>query len=442
MDYQPYNYSIQQPDPSQAIMGGIKNAIGINEAFVQRDVRQREMEVQKQAQARAQQQQSDLAEVMKNPTLKAVQNITLKYPELGKMMENQINSLTSSEKDATIQRDLPLFMALKNGKPEVARSMIERHLESAKNSGDEAAIFEAENALDVLNINPNAMIFSLNGKLSAAMGGKNFADATSTFDKNEREQQLQPLQAAKLEAETRKTGSEADKAAVVAKFAESDAVMELEKKGWDIKAIQNDMQVKRQNVAIASMNARTSASNAAQSNSLKAQENQIKLAELMQKRDDTVREKVYAVEEARSAFDSVLTTTDRILATPIGVIESATGPISSRIPTLSSDTADFEALVEGFDAQAFVSQVQKMKGSGLGGLSNAEGGQLTKALQNLSLKQSAKQLVQNVKEVQRIVLKSRTALAGKYGVPDTVPDTPNAAPSGGSIDALLKKYGQ
>ena len=440
MDYQPYNYSIQQPDPSQAIMGGIKNAVGINEILVQRDERQRAAEAQQAAQARAQQQQADMAEVLKNPTLKAVQNITLKYPELGKMMENQINSLTATEKEGAISRELPILLALKNKKPEVAMKIVEDQLQAAKNSGDEFMVFQMENARDALVASPEAVIFSLTGRLSGAMGTKEFADATATFDKNEREQQLQPLQAAKLEAETRKTSSEADKAAVVAKFAESDAAMELEQKGWNIKAIQNDMQVKRQNVAIAAMNARTAANNGAQSNSLKAQENQIKLAEMMQKRDETVRAKSAELESARSGIDNMLNTTDKILATPMGVVGSAAGPISSRIPTLSQSTADFEAMIENLDAQSFMAQIPMMKGAGA--LSDAEGKKLGAALQNFSLKQSPEQLMKNVKEAQRIMLKARTALAGKYGMPDTVPDTPSASASGGDIESLLKKYGQ
>lgn len=253
MNYQPYDYTVQQPDPSQAIMGGIKNAIVINEALFQRDERQRAQEAQQAAQARAQQQQADMAEVLKNPTLKAVQNITLKYPELGKMMENQINSLTSSEKDATIQRDLPLFMALKNGKPEVARSLVERHLEAAKNSGDEMGIFEAQNALDVLTVNPNAMIFALNGKLSAAMGGKNFADATATFDKNERDQQLQGDLVSKGKFDASKAGSEAAIKEVEAKFAPKTFLAELGLK---------NAQIQQSKASAASSYASANASNA------------------------------------------------------------------------------------------------------------------------------------------------------------------------------------
>jgi hypothetical protein len=75
-------------------------------------------------------------------------------------------------------------------------------------------------------------------------------------------------------------------------------------------------------------------------------------------------------------------------------------------------------------------------------LSDAEGKKLAAALQSFSLRQSPEQLLSNVKEAQRIMLDSRKRLASKYGVPDTVPNTPAAAPGGNDIDALLKKYGQ
>ena len=47
----------------------------------------------------------------------------------------------------------------------------------------------------------------------------------------------------------------------------------------------------------------------------------------------------------------------------------------------------------------------------------------------------------NIKEAQRLLLKSRENLARKYGVPETVPDTPAVETSPGDIEALLQKYG-
>jgi hypothetical protein len=110
------------------------------------------------------------------------------------------------------------------------------------------------------------------------------------------------------------------------------------------------------------------------------------------------------------------------------------------MPTLSEDTSDFESLVETLGSQAFMAQIPNIKG--MGALSNAEGEKLQAALQNFNLKQSPKRLMENVREAQRLILKARKNVAARYGMPDKVPGTPEAAPTAGEIDALLKKYGK
>jgi hypothetical protein len=59
----------------------------------------------------------------------------------------------------------------------------------------------------------------------------------------------------------------------------------------------------------------------------------------------------------------------------------------------------------------------------------------------LSLKQSPERLIENVKESQRLILKARSTLSKKSGLPDTIPDTPAVQTNATDIDALLKKYG-
>jgi len=235
--------------------------------------------------------------------------------------------------------------------------------------------------------------------------------------------------------ELTETQAKAKKAAVDAKFAESNAAIDLQKKGWDITKVQEDIKIARENSRIAALNANLSR----EGNALKRQELGLKLDEMKSKRDDAVRAKVADVESARGFMDNMMNTADRVLNTPIGVVESATGPISSRLITTSADTADFEALVETLGSQAFLAQIPNIKG--MGNLSNAEGEKLQASLQNLSLKQSPKRLIENVREAQRLILKARKNVADRYGVPESAPDTPEAMPSSGEIDALLKKYG-
>jgi hypothetical protein len=59
----------------------------------------------------------------------------------------------------------------------------------------------------------------------------------------------------------------------------------------------------------------------------------------------------------------------------------------------------------------------------------------------LSRKQGEDQFRANLGEVQRLLLKSRKGLVNKYGVPDTIPDTPQVKASPEEVEAILKKHG-
>jgi hypothetical protein len=429
--------------PNDAIMGGIQNAFSINQMMQQRDARQLQMQ-QAEQQMREQEQQMRMKEqqaaqdaykrqrmqqVMTNPNSKAVLGLGIEFPELGKVFTDISANMQQSEKDSSIQIMQPLYLALKAGKPDAAVKIAESNIEAAKNAGDEKAVQSLNALRDSIVADPNVGKFLLTGTLAAAMGGKEFADFDKTTGEEARAQELQPLKVAQESAK-----AQAD--AVKARFAESEAVIDLEKKGWDIKKIQADMDIARQNSRIAAMNAQTSRINSG----YQAQELQLKIADAVQKRDSSVREKVAEVENARATMDNMLNTADRILKTPKSVVGSAAGPVSARMPTISQDTADFEELVTTLGSQSFLAQIPNIKG--MGALSNAEGEKLQAALQNFSLRQSPERLLENVREAQRLIMKGRSTLAKRTGMPDSIPDTPAASPSGANIDALLKKYGQ
>jgi hypothetical protein len=268
------------------------------------------------------------------------------------------------------------------------------------------------------------------------IGGEERAVAGEARAVAEEGRKVELFPSQKVEAE-----SKAQSAATAAKFAESKAVQDLKMSEAQIKALAEDTAIKRQNVAIAAMNART----AQAGNDIQRQKLGLEVQQMIEKRDSSVREKAGEVEAARFNIDNMLNTADRVLKTPKNVVNSATGPISTRIPTLSSSTADFEMLVETLGSQAFLSQLPNIKGTG--GLSNSEGDKLQAALQNMSLRQSPERLIENVREAQRLLLKVRENVAKKYGVPNTVPDTPAATtartPSGGvkTTDQILRELG-
>jgi hypothetical protein len=445
---QPYDFTMKT-QPNDAIMGGIQNAFSINQMMQQRDARQLQMQ-QAEQQMREQEQQMRMKEqqaaqdaykrqrmqqVMTNPNSKAVLGLGIEFPELGKVFTDISANMQQSEKDSSIRIMQPLYLALKAGKPDAAVKIAESNIEAAKNAGDEKAVQSLNALRDSIIADPNVGKFLLTGTLAAAMGGKEFADFDKTTGEEARAQELQPF---KVTQESAKAQADA----VRARFAESDAVIDLEKKGWDIKKIQSDMQIAKMNSQIAAMNAQTSrmsAGIAAQGNSLKQQENELKLQEMISKRDSMVREKAAEAEAGRVNIDNMLNTIDRVNKNP--KLNSVLGTVQGRMPVLLSDQAqDAVALIDTLGSQAFLSQIPQIKGTG--SLSTTEGDKLQAAFQNFTRVQSEKQFRESLAEANRLLLKARTNISKRTGLPDTVPDTPAAASSGNDIEALLRKYGQ
>jgi len=440
---QPFDFSIKQPDPNQMIMGGLQNASAIMQ--VQNAQRESEAKVQlaqqqtadlQAKQIEAQRRQQRFAQVAQNPTSSAVRRLMVEFPELSEQFKRSVDSLSASEKETMIRTGSGALFALEKGKQDIALSLIDRDIEAARNSGDDGMVFNLENIKDSIIASPDGARFALKGVLMSAMGGKEFADTMKGLGEEERAQAEAPARLTKIQAE-------AEKAAVDARFAESDAVIDLEKKGWDIKKIQSDMQIAKMNSQIAAMNAQTSrmsAGLAAQGNSLKQQENELKMQEMLDKRDEAVRVKAFELEQARTTTDDMLNTIARIKKNP--ALSRVVGVLGGRINTapLSNDALDAIALLESFGSEAFLAQREKLKGGG--SITDFEGQKGADALANVTRKQSLKQLMENLDEAERRLLKGRKQLADKFGVPDSIPDTPAAIPSGNEIDALLRKYGQ
>lgn len=425
---QPYNYMLNIPDPSQSVMAGVQNAMSIaNIANQAKLAEQKALELQTARDKQAQ-MDAELGALSKNPSPSALASMMVKYPQLSEQFKRTYDVLSTEQKDARMGQATQVYAALQANKPEVAQQLLTEQATAYRNSGMEREAKTLEDLGQLIQMNPKTALTSTGLFLASTMGPEKFTETFTKLETDRRAQELQPSQLTEAQVK-------AQKAAVDAKFAESNAALDLQKKGWDIAKIQEDIKIAKQNASIAALNAQI----AREGNAIKRQENQIKLQELVDKRDTAVREKAADVESARTNMDNMLNTADRILATPIDVVGSAAGPVSSRMPTLSQKTADFEALVETLGSQSFLAQIPNIKG--MGALSNAESEKLQAALQNFSLKQSPERLLENVREAQRLILKARSNVAKRYGVPDKIPDTPAVQPSGSEIDALVKKYG-
>lgn len=432
----PINYGVDIPDPSQSFLQAFKTGTAITETRMAQE--------QAQRQAEQQQQITQAFQRLRQPgaTAKDYADLAMLLPETqAKAVRESFNMITADQQQSTLNQAGQVFSAFKSGKPEIAVGLIERQIEAKRNSGDEGGARFLETWRDVAKENPKAAEDYFGFTISQIPGGDKVIAGVVQLAEERRKAEKAPFELTEAQAK-------AQSAAVSAKFAESNAVLDLQKKGWDITKIQEDIKIAKQNAGIAALNAQISR----EGNDLRRRELQLKVQEMEQKRDEAVRGKVAEASTAAAQADNLLNTVEKALNMSVtgrdkagkptgftGTITSATGPISSRMPTLSQDVADFEETINTLGSQITMSRIGEMKGA----LSDKDLATLQSSLQSLSLRQSPQQLVNNLLEVQRLTQKARKNTMDKFGAPATlsVPDTPAAQPSPAEIDDLVKKYG-
>lgn len=434
----PIDYTLNVKSPFEAALQGY--GLGANMAEMQAKRQAAEVATQ-QAQANLERQQAAQQATQAlfanpNPTAADFIRVASMLPEKeAASMRANWDTLSKERQDNSLKFSGQVLSAFNSGNPEIGTQLLMEKATAERNSGNEKEAKAYETWAEIAKANPQAAMKSLGVMVAQVPGGDKVIESVTKIGAEARAEARAPAELSEAE-------SKAQTAAVAAKFAESKAVQDLEKSGWDIRKIQSDIQVAKENSRIAALSAAISR----EGNQIKRQEMGLKLQEMRDKRDEVVRGKVAEADSARGDMDNFINTVDRFLAASVGkdgkptsTIRAAAGPIDQLLPTMQTDVADLEALAETIGSQAFMAQIPKMKGTGA--LSEGEGKKLQASLQNFSLKQSPERLIENMREAQRLILKGRANLAKKYGIPETVPDTPQAAPGASDIDALVKKYG-
>jgi len=437
MPLEPINYMVNQQNQGNSLLEGLQLGQAMKQIGAQRVAEQQAADLKVQY-------ASDLKSAFNNPTPESFAMLSTKYPTQREAFKQSFEMLEAPKKAAELQTTGQVYTALLNNKPEIANGIISEQITALENSGKDAS--KLKKIQETIAQDPHTATGIAGFMLSNMMGQKEFKDyqdALGTAGKETREKGLFPAKLEEAVGKGKEATSVAQTAAVKAKFAESDAVKDLEKKGWDIKKIQSDIQIAKINSQIAAMNAATNR----ETNSLKRQELGLKVQEMYQKRDDTVREKISTATTAFDATDAALNTIARIREvgrkkTATGkVYQAALGPLQGRsfIPTVSGDTANFEALVEDLKSKNFMTAYQALKGAG--GIGEKEGASATKAIGNLDLLQTEDQFFKNLDVVEKNLMKGRKNIETKYGIRQTVPDTPDVQVSPKEANDILKKLG-
>lgn len=442
---QPYDYSLKAQDPAQAMMEGIQ----LRMSRLQLQQAQQQVKMHENDIARQQAMNEDLAKVSQNSNPAAVAQLMVKYPQLSEQFKRSYDALGTEQQKSKVNLASQAYASLLAGDNDTAANTLKGYATAYRNSGMIQDADAADRMAELIRVHPETAKTAGGIYLASAMGPEKFQETFGKLESERRERDLEPSKLTTAQSEARK-------AATAANFAEADAVMDIQKKGWDIYKIQEDVKIAKENSRIAAINAGISK----ETNELKRQELQDKLKDAQMARDQAVRDRVSAIETSRGVIDNSLSTIDRVLKNPalndvlgsfegstVGGVVSDIGKAVNPLKWNSDDRANAIADIDTISSQTFLNQLQSLKNasatgaSGLGALSKEEGERLTNGIQSLSRKQGEKQFRDNLAEVQRLLLKARKVTADKYGMPDTIPDTPNVEPSPAEIDAILKKHG-
>lgn len=423
-----YSSAFGSVNPMQSFTGAYNVGAGIQQNQLQADALRLKNEQAEAAAARQAQLNADIKDVAADPTPQRIARLSLLYPEMSEAWKRSYDMQTPEQQNGRMQAMTPIYAALRSKRPELAVTLLNDRATALENSGQDGEAKQIRAHAKMIETNPDAAELQAGVLMSAALGAEKFAETFGKFGAEQRAGELQPATLAKATADATTAG-------VKAKYAESDALLDIQKKGWDIKALQADADFKRQSMRIAAMGAEL----AKKKDAREAEELKLKRDDAVKARDDKVREKVASAESAAGNIDNMLNTVQRVLKAPglrdvVGSIEGADSYPTQAAAVLnafnpvggsSGDArADAIALIDTLGSQAFLSQIPAIKG--LGQLSNVEGDKLQAAFQNLGRKQSEAQFQASLNEATRLLTKARENLSRSTGVPLGKPDTPAA----------------
>lgn len=418
---QQFDYTLNVQQPFQAALQGYQTGAAIRDDQVKQQ-QQQQLALQQQT------MRTDFADLAANPNATPADYaaITLKHPQFAAQIKQASEMMGAEKRQNTLQPATQAYAALASNRPDIAKQVLTERAQALRNSGDEAGAKHLDVWSGIIDSNPVTARNMIGVTLAAA--DDKFAGSMAALGGEQRASDKAPADLARANADAATAG-------VKAKYAEPEAVLDLEKKGWDITALKADIGFKREQNRIAAMNAAIGR----EGNDLKRQELVLKVQEKQTELNDRVRAKAADAESGAATIDNFLNTIERIktskgLPDVLGAVEGSgaypntLAGIANTFNPVGGSSADERAnaiaLIETLGSQAFLSQIPAMKGQGA--LSNAEGEKLQSALTNLSRKQSETQFKANLDEAARIMKKARENLAAKTGVPLGKPDTPAA----------------
>ena len=386
---QPVNYMAAMPqiDLSQSF-AGLGNALGQYGEY------QKQQKAEQAAAELKAQYANDVQAYFAKPSASGLSMLTAKYPGQREAFKDIGDRMSAEQKAVELPVMAQAFHAITTGKPDAAKLLVDQQIEGMQNSGMDAT--KLKMIRSQLDSDPTQV-----AGLIGLVGSSIDPDGWGKMMGEKRAQELQP-------GLVRKGAAEAGSAEVKAKFAESEAVLDLEKKGWDIKKIKEDIDINKQNARIAAMNA----SLAREGNALKRQELQMKMDDAIAARDEKVRGKVAEATTAINAVNSTAGVFNDILSDE-DTLRAAVGTSAWRGSIPGTKTRSMAGKLEQLQNMMTAENLGLLKGA----MSDNDIKFLRNISTNLDRYQDEDSFLSEMKRVGTNLAKAQAQIAKKYGAP-------------------------
>jgi len=414
---QPYDYSLNIPSPLDAFSQGFNVAAAGQKARYAREDR---------AAAIAKKESDDayieamFAVPPEERTMEQYLRLGMINPQIAQLAQQQFDSMSEQQQGNALLDATQIHTALRGRLRgeidfEMVDEIIARRVDATK--GNVGLNKMWSDAREIARTDPEGAEAMVLSRIVALPGGKEYYETMSKRSEDARAEALQPgkisEQKAKIKADVvnlnkvlAETGADID--LITAEDQEimgptaMAALREMSKTATRLKVaerMEDDLQITKLQ------------------NDIRKQNDDFRRA--AQEDLSSVKEEVSAMRILNESIDSALdlgsVKAGLLEGKGTRAIDAATGGIEGReyVPTLREDALAFMRKLETIDAQGFLAQVPKMRGSGQ--LTEAEGLRLTRALGNLSLVQGAESLEDNLKQIQETIVGALKRAEVRYG---------------------------
>lgn len=202
---EPINYIQNVQNPFNSVANGMMQGLQLGGAIQAQQEKQRQIDLQKQMQL-------DLGQLASkpNPTAQDFAQITTKYPQLAEHFKNTWTMLNQDQQQRQLSSATQVYAALQAGKPEIAQKLLDEQSQAYANAGDEKNAKINSTLSQLIQQSPETAKTSAGLFLSSILGPDKFASTFTGLGGEQRAQEKQPGEVAKVNADARKATYEAN----------------------------------------------------------------------------------------------------------------------------------------------------------------------------------------------------------------------------------------